>query len=55
MFDRIESYIAEIEELKEYDWRNVSVSRLLAIASNEALANNRPDIHMKILNVRDEL
>ena len=55
MFDRIESYIAEIEELKEYDWRNVSVSRLLAIASNEALANNRPDIHIKILNVRDEL
>ena len=55
MFDRIENYIAEIEELKEMDIRDMSISRILAIASNSALAQGRPDLHMKILDLRDEL
>lgn len=55
MFDRIESYIQEIEDLKERDWQSMSLSRLLAIASNVALQQDRPDIHMQILKVRDEL
>ena len=55
MFDRIESYIAEIEELKEFDTRSMSLSRLLAIASNMALRQDRADLHMKILDLRDEL
>ena len=55
MFDRIGSYIEEIEELKEHDVRSMSLSRLLAISSNKALGQDRADIHMKILDVRDEL
>ena len=55
MFDRIDSYIDEIEELKERDWKSMSLGRLLAIASNVALWQNRADIHMKILEVRDDL
>jgi|TARA_R100000479_G_C6394398_1_gene206495 hypothetical protein len=55
MFDRIDSYIQEIEDLKNFDVRTYSVSRLLALASNKALDNDRADIHMKILDVRDEI
>lgn len=55
MFDRIDSYIQEIEDLKERDFETTSLSRLLAVCSNKALANNRPDIHMQILDLRDKL
>ena len=55
MFDRIDSYIQEIEDLKEQDISQMSVSRILAVASNKALDANRADIHMKILDLRDEL
>ena len=48
-------HIAQIEELKEMDVRHMSISRLLAIASNSALQQNRPDLHMKILDLRDEI
>lgn len=55
MFDRVESYIQEIEDLKEQDISKMSLSRALAICSNKALENNRADLHMKILDLRDEL
>ena len=55
MFDRIESYIHEIEDLKEMDVSKMSLSRLLICASNKALTNDRPDLHMKILDLRDEI
>jgi hypothetical protein len=55
MFDRIESYIEEIEDLKERDWQNISLSRLLAICANKALQQDRVDIQQKIFEVRDEL
>lgn len=55
MFDRIDSYIQEIEDLKDFDIREYTISRLLAVASNRALEQNRADIHMKILDLRDEL
>ena len=55
MFDRIDSYIQEIEDLKERDFEQISLSRLLAICSNKALNQNRADIHMEILELRDNL
>lgn len=55
MFDRIDSYIREIEDLKEQDISSMSLSRALAICSNKALSQNRADIHMKILDLRDEI
>lgn len=55
MFDRIDSYIQEIEDLKEQDISKMSVSRILAVASNKALDQDRADIHMKILDLRDQL
>jgi len=55
MFDRIDNYIDEITELRERDFKTMSLARLLAVASNVALEQNRADIHMQILEVRDKL
>jgi len=55
MFDRIDNYIDEITELKDFDVRTYSISRLLALASNKALDENKADIHMEIIELRGKL
>jgi len=54
MFDRIDNYINEITELRERDYEQCSLARLLAICSNKALAEDKADIHMMIVDIIQE-